>query len=240
VAHRATLLASVNWGMASFGFHPCLVRRYDAEGGKHAHDHAQVLFGVKGVLDVEIEGRSNWVDSACGLVVPAGDTHAYQARGTALVLVLDCPPGLTTKRPRRFALPPDWHSSGLDPQDLLETLTGAPTLGQRRCIDCDGLAALIDADLARRWTVADLAAACCLSPQRLRARFAESLGCSPLDFIRGRRLDAATELLRRGLTLDAAALAVGYGGAPALSAALRRERDVGARALRQARAFRES
>ena len=219
---------------------PTLVRRYDREGGRHAHDHAQVLFGVDGTLHVEVEGRAAWVDATCGLVVRAGATHAYCAERTARVLVLDTSSGAATDRMRRFVLPPRWHAGALDRDALLETLAGTPTIAPRRRIDLAALADRIDADLVRRWTVADLAAACCLSPQRLRARFAEALGVSPLDFVRARRLDHAERLLRQGLALDAVALQVGYGGASALSAALRRERDTGARDLRRRRAFLES
>lgn len=217
-----------------------LVRHYGTEGGRHAHDHAQVLFGLAGTLELEVRGRPAWVDAACGLVVPAGELHAYRARGAAQVLVLDCPPGPATARLRRFALPPGWQTQADDLHGLLEALVDAPALGQRRRIDLDALADRIDADLARHWTAADLAAAACLSPQRLRARFAQALGCSPLDFVRQRRLNQATRLLRQGLALEAVALAVGYGSASALSAALRRERGTGARALRRTRALRAS
>jgi AraC-like DNA-binding protein len=217
-----------------------LLRRYDREGGRHAHDHAQVLFGVDGTLQLEVEGRATWVDASCGLVVPAGASHGYAAVRTAQVLVLDLPAGPATDRMRRFALPVGWRQRAPAPEDLLATLLGAPTLAPRRRLDLDALAARIDADLARRWTVADLAAACCLSPQRLRARFAQALDLAPLDFVRARRLDRAEHLLHQGLSLEAVALQVGYARASALSAALRRERDTGARALRRRRALRES
>jgi AraC-like DNA-binding protein len=219
---------------------PTLVRHYGSEGGRHAHEHAQILFGLDGTLQLEVEGRPAWVDATCGLVVPAGAMHAYRAERATRVLVLDCTPGPATDRLRRFALPPGWHAGPLDPETLLDALVGAPTLATRRRIDLDALAALVDADLAHPWTVAELAAACCLSPQRLRARFAEALGLAPLEFVRTRRLDRAVRLLRQGHALEAVALQVGYAGASALSAALRRERDTGARDLRRRRAFRES
>lgn len=219
---------------------PTLLRRYDREGGKHVHDHAQVLFGVSGTLHVEVEGHGTWVDATCGLVVPAGASHAYCAARTARVLVLDGLTGPATERRRHFALPQGWHDAVREPDALLAMLLGASTLGPRRRIDLDALAERIDADLARAWTVADLAAACCLSPQRLRARFAEAQGISPQAFVRSRRLNRAEQLLRRGLALDAVAAQVGYARASGLSTALRRERDTGARALRQRRAFVET
>lgn len=220
---------------------PCiestLVRLYDRESATHVHDHPQVLFGVEGTLHVEVQGHSAWVDASCGLVVPAGATHAYCAARTARVLVLDDLTGATTERLRRFALPKQWRNSGIQVDTLVDTLLDASTVRARRRIDLDALAERIDADLARSWTVADLAAACCLSPQRLRARFAESLGQSPLAFVRERRLNRAEQLLRRGVALDTVAIEVGYGSSSALSAALRRVRNSGARELRQKRAF---
>lgn len=211
-----------------------LLRHYGDEGGCHQHDHAQVLFGWRGRLELDVEGRAALVDPHCGLVVPPGVRHAYRADGTAQVLVLDCPPGPATERFRRFHLQAGWAEAAAGRQMLWSMLGEAPRVLQRRSLDLDALAARIDADPARDWTVLDLAAACHLSPQRLRARFAESLGLSPLAWVRQRRLRAASERLERGWTLEAAALSVGYGSASALSAALRREQGTGARALRRA------
>ena len=145
-----------------------------------------------------------------------------------------------TQRLRQFALPSNWRKSALDIETLVDTLAGASALRARRRIDLDALAERIDADLSRNWTVVELAAACCLSPQRLRARFAQGLGQSPLAFVRARRLNRAEQLLRLGFSLDTVAAQVGYAGASALSAALRRERQSGARELRRRRAFLES
>ena len=216
------------------------VRRYDREGGKHAHEHAQVLFGIDGALQVEVEGHSAWVDATSGLVIPPGASHTYCAQRTARVLVLDDLTGPTTERMRRFALPQGWRGGELAMDAVLETLLGAPTIRARRRVDLDELVEHIDADLHRDWRVADLAALCCLSPQRLRARFAQALGQSPLAVVRTRRLIRAEQLLTRGFSLEAVALQVGYSSASALSAALRRERNSGARALRKRRAFLES
>jgi len=219
---------------------PDSVRLYDREGGRHAHDHAQVLFGIEGTLRLEVEGRGAWVDASSGLVVPPGASHTYCADHTARVLVLDDLSGPATDRFRRFALPPGWQKGKLGPDALVEALLGAATIRARRRLDLETLGGCVDADLGRAWTVADLAAICCLSPQRLRARFAQALGQSPQAFVRARRLNRAEELLRRGLSLEAVALQVGYSTASALSAALRRDRDSGARSLRKKRAFLES
>ena len=214
---------------------PTLLRTYGAEGGRHAHTHAQVLFGWDGALELEVDGHATWVDASCGLVVPAGAVHAYRAPRPARVLVLDTAAGPATDRVRRFALGADWRHRAVDRDTLHAALHEAPPLAAQRRIDLAALAERVDAELARDWTVADLAAACHLSPQRLRARFTGVAGTTPAGFVRARRLDRAEQLLAQGLGLEAVALAIGYASASALSAALRRERDTGARTLRRER-----
>lgn len=215
---------------------PTLVRHYGGETGRHAHDHAQVLLGLDGTLTLEVNGHAAVVDAQHGLVVPAGAEHSYRAdgaRGCARVLVLDTPAAPGTDRLRRFVLPPGWRGRVHDRASLLAALDAAPAWRQRRRLDLEALVARIDADLAHPWTADELAAACHLSPQRLRARFVEATGLPPLAFVRARRLERAASLLRQGWPLEAAALQVGYATASALSYALRRDRDTGARDLRR-------
>lgn len=216
-------------------FDAALVRRYAGEYPTHRHEHAQVLLGLQGSLQLDVDGHAAHVDASCGLVVPAGAGHAYLTDGTAHVVVLDCEPGPATGRFRRFRLPAGWQHEHrrLDSAALLAGLDALPTLHPRRRIDLEALARQIDADLARTWTVAELAALCHLSPQRFRARFPELAGTSPLAWLRRRRLDEAQRLLGLGWGLETVALQVGYAGASALSHALRRDLATGARALRR-------
>lgn len=55
------------------------IRSYSGEQTVHAHDHAQVLFAWRGRMDIEIGGAADFSDSSCGLIIPAGVTHAYAA-----------------------------------------------------------------------------------------------------------------------------------------------------------------
>ena len=212
------------------------LRRYAGEYAAHAHHHAQVLVGWKGRLELELDGRGAYVDASSALIVPAGMSHGYLADKPAAVLVIDAPPGDGLERFRRFVPPLHWKYQRrlFDAEAALEEVFGASTVLLRRPIDLDMLAAAIDAELHGEWTTARLAALCRLSAQRFHARFIELTGMTPGACVRHRRLNEAQRLLRAGLSLDATALQVGYASASALAYALRRERGVGARQIRDA------
>lgn len=194
------------------------LRQYAGEYGAHEHDHVQVLVGL--AVQFQLEA--------------AGIVHGYEASGPAKVLVIESPVRAGLARMRRFAPPAHWKDlrQALDASAAMEELAGVDTLLQRRPIDLAKLESHIDGELHGSWGTARLAALCQLSPQRFHARFVELTGMAPAAFVRQRRLDEAQRLLRAGLSLEAAALQVGYASASALAFALRRERGVGARGLR--------
>jgi AraC-like DNA-binding protein len=69
----------------------------------------------------------------------------------------------------------------------------------------------IDADLARKWTVAELAALSGVCRAKFAAWFARELGCPPIAYLRSRRMRAAERLARSGDLGDAQlAEEVGY------------------------------
>lgn len=212
------------------------LRRYAGEYPAHAHEHAQVLVGLQGCLELELDGHAAFVDAASALIVPAGVAHTFLAEAPARMLVLDAPAeAAALQRVRRFAPPPGWKAQppqALNAAALLDDLQAAPTLLARRRLDLAALEAAVAAAPAADWSTPRLAARCCLSPQRFHARFTELTGQPPAAWVRARRLDAAERLLRAGLSLEATALQVGYATASALAYALRRERGLGARALR--------
>ena len=210
------------------------LRSYAGEYAAHAHDHAQVLVGLSGRLELELDGRGTYVDAACALVVPAGVAHAYLADAPASVLVIDSPTGAGLERTRRFVPPAHWKTPGLQLAAgcMVDELAITAGVLQRRPIDLARIAAAVQAELHGRWSTARLAALCHLSAPQFHARFVELTGETPADYVRARRLDRAQQLLRAGLGLEATALQVGYASASALAYALRRERGLGARALR--------
>jgi AraC-like DNA-binding protein len=210
------------------------LRRYEGEYGAHVHDHAQVLVGVRGHLQVELAGRATFVDPSCGLVVPAGVAHGFLADSSVSMLVVDCPVDKGLERVRRFVPPSQWKTP-VDQFDVfaaLESIAGAQYQITRRHLDLAQVNSAIDSNLHEQWSTARLAAMCSLSAQRFHARFIELTGLSPGAYVRQRRLDEAVRLLKGGLLLETTALHVGYGSASALAFALRRERGIRSRNLR--------
>ena len=152
------------------------LRRYAGEYPAHSHAHAQVLVGLQGCLELELDGHAAFVDAASALIVPAGVAHAFLAEVPARMLVLDAPAeAAALRRVRRFAPPPAWKTppvEALDAAALLDSLHDTPTLLARRRLDLAALETAVAAAPAADWSTPRLAALCCLSPQRFHALFA--------------------------------------------------------------------
>jgi AraC-like DNA-binding protein len=79
------------------------------------------------------------------------------------------------------------------------------------------------ADVRANWTVADLAKIAGLSRSAFAARFAEVLGCGPIEYLARWRMALAKDALMRGVkTLDRIADEIGYESASAFSTAFRK------------------
>jgi AraC-like DNA-binding protein len=90
---------------------------------------------------------------------------------------------------------------------------------------------LMEADPARGWSVASLAAAAGMSRAGLARRFARLVGEPPMAYLTDLRLSLAADLLLEPrATLGAVARRVGYGSPYALSAAFKRQRGISPRA----------
>lgn len=217
------------------------VRRYSGEHTAHAHDHAQVLYALAGRMELEVAGRAAFVDTACGMVVPAGMAHGFLAQAGSCLLVIDAPAqAASVDRVRRFAVPPacrHWPATSPDPSHdaavRLAQLLQSPRVLARRALAPAVLERAVRAALHEEWPTARMAALYALSAPRFHARWQELTGRTPQAWLRDCRLDAAAQALARGQSLEATALRVGYASASALAYALRRERGVGARALRR-------
>lgn len=82
----------------------------------------------------------------------------------------------------------------------------------------------LHADVARPWTVAELAREAGLSRSAFSARFSQSFGTPPMEYLIEWRMALAKDMLRRAAQpLETVAAAVGYQSASAFSTAFRRE-----------------
>ena len=53
------------------------MRRYDGEHHAHAHGFVQILYALEGAMELRIAGRSAFIDTASGIVIPAGTDDGY-------------------------------------------------------------------------------------------------------------------------------------------------------------------
>lgn len=67
------------------------VRHYRHERLSHSHDHAQLVFGLSGLLEFEVAGQSSEVKRQTLAVVPSDAQHACGSKDGSHCLVLDVP-----------------------------------------------------------------------------------------------------------------------------------------------------
>jgi AraC-like DNA-binding protein len=218
------------------------VREYGASHACHSHSHFQVLVGLDGVLELEVEGRGRRITADTGFVVQPGERHDFESAGGSRCLVLDSEDAMWQRcdaapahplqahalaRYLSHAVPKSQAMASLHgPSLLLEAWLPATTPGHRvrRTIDWAALAAWLQHRLAEPLTVTDLAARAYLSPSQFALRCQEAHGMSPMEWLRLQRLARAAQLRAAGLPVAETARRSGYRSPSALTAALRRQR----------------
>lgn len=223
------------------------LRRYGASPGSHSHDHFQILLGLSGTLELEVEGHGVRVASGLGCVIAPGYHHDFESRHGSLCLVLDSahPAWAQCAGLRGAVMPPaqalplaHYLASALQqghplalahgPALLREAWLGSgpeptpPPGARRRPIDWPALQQWAAQQWHNDLTVADLAAQVHLSPSQFAARCRDDQGMGAMAWLRSQRLAQARLLRGSGMAVAEVARRTGYHSPSALTAALRR------------------
>lgn len=224
----------------------CLsVRHYGASPGSHSHAHFQILVGLDGMLELDVQGRGHRLAAGQGLVIAPGDRHDFEARSGARCLVLDSDDAGWTVLAEQVMTPVRaphlWplvqylthacHANlpgaqQLGPALLREAWTSRamplPAMRARRPIDWAALRRWAQARLDTELAVADLARLVHLSPAQFSERCLQEQGLTPMAWLRSLRFERARQLRAQGLPVAEVARRCGYRSPSALTAALRR------------------
>jgi len=219
------------------------LRHYGASHGSHAHGHFQVLLGLDGILELEVQGRGRRVAAGQGCVIAPGEHHDFESREGSRCIVLDtahagwarcaADPAQTTQTLAlgnylAYALQQRGSlAQHYGPALLLESWQPLAQPAQRtryrRSIDWEQLAVWTQQRLHEPLSVAQIAAQVFLSPTQFAVRCRRETGLSVMHWLRRQRLDLALRLRERGMSVADTALHCGYNSPSALTAALRRQ-----------------
>ncbi|MFC6300145.1 helix-turn-helix domain-containing protein [Pseudomonas sp. CCM 7893] len=241
------------------------LRHYSHDLIAHSHDHAQLVFALAGRLDFEVEGMGSEIRPQGVMVLPFSTHHACGSPDGSHCLVLDVPDeqwlvqslGAHADASRRLLDQPARVALDTRQSQLVQWLANSPlddpliaqqgaalllaSLNGQACNEGRRLPyaafnAHIDQHVAQPLEVADLARIANLSVARLHARFVAECGQTPMDYLRGRRLQIAHGLLRDSqLPIGEISVRVGYGSQSAFAAAMLREFGASPGALRRKR-----
>jgi AraC-like DNA-binding protein len=213
------------------------LRAYGGSHGSHSHGHHQLLVGLEGILELELEGRGQRVGPGDALLVPPGERHDFESAGGSRCLVLDSDDPLWAQcgalpcRPQQVAALAQYLSHAITqplarihaPALLLDAWRGPQAPHRpRRAVDWDALAVWVQLRLEQPVSVAELAQRVHLSTSQFALRCHEAQGMSPLDWLRRQRLARARQLRALGMPVQEVARRTGYRSPSALTAALRR------------------
>lgn len=215
------------------------LRAYGPSPGSHSHAHHQLLVGLEGTLELEVEGRGRSVRAGDALLVGPGERHDFESRAGSLCLVLDTTDPLWTRcaaqpeRPQVVQALAGYLAQALRAEQPLAAQQGPLLLLEawrpagrperpRREIDWPALAAWVQSRLHAPVSVAELAGRACLSPSQLALRCHDAQGVGPQEWLRRQRLARARQLRELGMPVAEVARRTGYKSPSALTAALRR------------------
>ena len=224
------------------------IRSYGGELGRHRHPFHQCVLPDRGTLEIETGAGSRRVGGSCGLLIPAGEFHAFRAPGPNRFVVIDfvepvpgraldralhepafvlpsaLAQGLDLFARRRRAGPLEgrarraWTEVLLDALDAPDREADAP--GRRRFRTATEF---IRRDPGARLDRATVAATLGMTPDALTRLFRRHAGCGVGTWIADARLAAAAErLVHTDDAITAIALDCGFSEHSALTRAFRR------------------
>jgi AraC-like DNA-binding protein len=220
------------------------VRSYGADTGPDWHDFAQLVLPVSGMLAIDVDGKAGRLDSWHAAFVGHRTWHSQESERPNRSLIVDLDtatiaPDLIdrlTSRPL-LAVTPAAHRlidymgqsmrSGsarteLAGHWLLLLLDALSDSAPRPRTRLTGLIAAIEADPARRWTTAAMAAHAGVGISRLHALFRDELDDSPAGWLWTHRLQRVQRWLVESDRTIADAYRAGFADQSALTRAMRK------------------
>ncbi|MCK2182882.1 helix-turn-helix transcriptional regulator [Halomonas getboli] len=213
-------------------------RSYPLDCLSDTHDYHQLLVGLDGRVDVEIEGRGAAMAPGSVCLIPAAATHHYLGLDADnRCRVLDLPAGGAVDALfeciRFLRLAPE-EAAGLDDDSLLARLGAAPGWQGPR-LNMARLTRRVQADPAAAWNLARLAEAARLSERQLRRSLVALTGLTPWQWLTHQRLALAERLLTASdASITEIAQACGFADGAQFSRHFRRWRGQTPSAFRRA------
>ncbi|MDN0073499.1 AraC family transcriptional regulator [Crenobacter sp. SG2303] len=194
-------------------------RSYCSTPDWHVHDFSQVLFGLHGRAELEMNGHLYRTRALRGVIVPAGCRHDFAGDAVNCQLVVDLPigsvavPQALLDKPQEFAVPPQLDralclalANGVRQQrqhDWLLAVEAISVVGRLLTdMACDAvnfpvrrIETFLRCHMGHPVSTAELAAQFGWKPRRFHDLFCEAFGDTPQQYQSRLRLDRAVQLL---------------------------------------------
>jgi AraC-like DNA-binding protein len=231
------------------------LRSYGLESARHAHDHAQVVIAVEGVLEIDVGGQGARLDASRAAFIAPHVSHDQLAAADNRCVVLDfeiealgadtaerlyrqpfLPVSAAVRRLAEFVQLASPTMATTVARHCVPLFIGALDLAPEPASRLDSLLRRVEASPGEAWTSARMALAAGMSVSRLHALFRKELAATPQAWLSDLRLRHVQEaLLASDTPIAQLALDAGYSDQTALTRAMRRVTGLTPGAYRRAR-----
>lgn len=219
----------------------------------HDHDYHQLVFGLHGATEFDIQGRGARVGLGKGCLVPACTEHAFCGKGDNQILVINVPAAASHTLPALFDRA-DYFTLDSQRQVLLQAISreiaaaplhspmrqlggqtlllalhnvlSAPVPIRCAALDMEAIDHYIQLNLHRRLSVQELSSVALLSPSHFHARFKACTQYTPHQYVLLKRLAASQQKLAAGVSIIDTAQQCGFANQSAFTHAFRRHYGV--------------